>query len=153
MFVVLLSFSKSLAHVAKVYDQTKCLLLNAEPCMVKPTIIDMNPVELKYDPFMISLNKCTAKSNVWSLEICLPNETKDINFKAWIMLNQWQNIFHVIVNANSIVKHVIQIKNGIIKHVNMNVKIIVSSKKVIAGIPAPVFVRIVSIKKLLLILQ
>ena len=59
----------------------------------------------------------------------------------------------MIVNANSIVKHVIQIKNGIIKHVNMNVKIIVSSKKVIAGIPAPVFVRKVSIKKLLLILQ
>ena len=59
----------------------------------------------------------------------------------------------MIVNANSIVKHVIQIKNGIIKHVNMNVKIIVSSKKVIDGIPAPVFVRIVSIKKLLLILQ
>ena len=82
MFVVLLSFSKSLAHVAKVYDQTKCLLLNAEPCMVKPTLIDMNPVELKYDAFMISLNKCTAKSNIWSLEICVPKETKDINVKA-----------------------------------------------------------------------
>ena len=38
------------------------------------------------------------------------------------MLKQWQNIFHVIVNANSIAKHVIQIKNGIMKHVNMNVK-------------------------------
>ena len=68
-------------------------------------------------------------------------------------LKQQENIFHVMVKANSIVQHVIQIKNGIIKHVNMNVKIIVSSKKVIAGIPASVFVRIVSIKKLLLILQ
>ena len=44
-------------------------------------------------------------------------------------LKPWQNIFHVIVNANSIVQHVIQIKNGIIKHVNVNVKIIVSAKK------------------------
>ena len=50
--------------------------------MVKPTLIDMNPVELKYDAFMISLNKCTAKSNIWSLEICVPKETKDINVKA-----------------------------------------------------------------------
>ena len=30
-----------------------------------------------------------------------------------------QNIFHVTVNANSIIQHVIQIKNGIIKHVNV----------------------------------
>ena len=49
-------------------------------------------------------------------------------------LKQRQNIFHVIVNANSIVQHVIQIKNGIIKHVNVNVKTIVSPKKIIAGI-------------------
>ena len=44
-------------------------------------------------------------------------------------LKQCQNIFHVIVNANSIVQHVIQIKNGIIKHVNVNIKIIISAKK------------------------
>ena len=36
-------------------------------------------------------------------------------------LNQWQNIFHVIINGNSIVQYVIQIKNGIMKHVNVNV--------------------------------
>ena len=51
----------------------------------------------------------------------------------------------MIENANSIVQYVIQIKNGIIKHVNVNVKIIVSAKKIIAGIVAYVFVRIVSI--------
>ena len=38
-------------------------------------------------------------------------------------------MFHVIANANSIVQHVIQDKNGLIKHVNVNVKIIVSAKK------------------------
>ena len=59
-FVVLLS---SLARVA---DLTKCLLLNDESCMVRPTIIDMNPVELKYYPFMISLNKCTGICNILS---------------------------------------------------------------------------------------
>ena len=55
------------------------------------------------------------------------------------------------VNANSIVQQVIQIKNGIIKHVSVNVKIIISEKKVLVGILAHVFVRIVSIHKALLI--
>ena len=50
----------------------------------------------------------------------------------------------MIVNANSIEQHVIQIKNGIIKHVNVNVKIIVHTKKIIVGIPAHIFVRIAS---------
>ena len=35
----------------------------------------------------------------------------------------------MIANANAIVKHVIQIKNGKIKHVNMNVKFMVSAKR------------------------
>ena len=58
-------------------------------------------------------------------------------------LKQRQNTFHVIVNANLIVQHVIQIKNGVTKHVNVNVKIIVNAKKIIVGILAHVFVRIV----------
>ena len=55
------------------------------------------------------------------------------------------DIFYVIVNANSIEQYVIKIKNGIIKHVNVNVKIVVRAKKIIFGIQARVFVRIVSI--------
>ena len=140
MFIVS-SFSESLA--------TKCLFLSDEPCMVRPTPIDMNPVKLKYYPFMISLNECTGSCNVLSPNICVPKETKYINVKAFNMitkmkLKQWHNIFQVIVNANSIVQHVIRMKNRII-HVNVNVKIIVSAKKIIVGILAHVFVGIVSI--------
>ena len=51
----------------------------------------------------------------------------------------------IIVNANSIVPHVTQTKNRIIKHINVNVKIIVSAKKITVGILALVFVRTVSI--------
>ena len=40
VFIVLLSFSKSLA--------IKCVSLNNEPCMIRPTLIDLNPAELKY---------------------------------------------------------------------------------------------------------
>ena len=61
-----------------------------------------------------------------------------------LKLKQWENIFHVIVNANSIVQHAIQIKNGIIKEVNVNVKVI-SVKKIIAVILAHVFVKIANI--------
>ena len=60
-------------------------------------------------------------------------------------LKQCQNIFHVIVNANSIAQHVIQIKNGIIKDANVNFKIFINVKEIIVGILAQVFVRIASI--------
>ena len=57
-------------------------------------------------------------------------------------LKQWQNIFHMIVNANSRAQHAVQIKNGIIKHVIENVKIIVSAKKIIVGILAHVLIHV-----------
>ena len=82
VFTILLSFSESLA--------TKCLFLNDEPCMVRPTLIDMNSVELKYYPLMISLNKCTGSCNVLSPNICIPKESKNINVKA----------FNMIINKN-----------------------------------------------------
>ena len=44
----------------------------------------------------------------------------------------WQNIFHVIVNANSIVQYAIQIKNRTMIHVNVNSTLL--WKNVISGI-------------------
>ena len=81
MFIVLLIFSESLA-----LNQTKCLFFNDEPCMVRPNLIDLNPVEIKYYPFMITLDKCSGNNNVLSPKIYVPKETKDINVKAFNML-------------------------------------------------------------------
>ena len=78
VFIVLLSFSESLA--------TKYLFLNDEPYMVRPAVIDLNPVELKYYPFTISLDKCTGICNVLSPKICATKETKDINVKVFNMI-------------------------------------------------------------------
>ena len=39
VFILLLCFSES--------SVSKCLSLNYEPCIVRPTLIDLNPVELK----------------------------------------------------------------------------------------------------------
>ena len=78
VFIVLLSFSSSLA--------TKCLSFNDEPCMVRPTLVDLNPVELKYYPFMISLDKCNGSCNALSPKICVPKKPKDINAKVFNMI-------------------------------------------------------------------
>ena len=78
LFIVLLSFSGSLA--------TKCLFLNDEPCMARPTLNNLNPVELKHYPFIISLNKCSGSCNVLFPRICVPKETKYINVKAFNMI-------------------------------------------------------------------
>ena len=85
VFIVLLSFSISLAR-----DQTKCLFLNDEPCIFRPILIDLNPVELKYYPFMINLDKCTGSCKVCSPKTYIPKETKDIKVK----------VFKVIANKN-----------------------------------------------------
>ena len=79
MFIVLLSLSESLA--------TKCLSLGDEPCIVRHTLIDLNPVELKCYLLIISIDNCTGSCNVLSPEIRVP---KDISVKA----------FNLITNKN-----------------------------------------------------
>ena len=54
--------------------------------MVRPTLVVMNLVELKYYPFMISLNKCTGSCNVLSPKICVPKKTKDKNVTGFNMI-------------------------------------------------------------------
>ena len=86
IFLVLLSFSESLTR-----GQAKCLSLNVEAYMITPTLIDLNPVELKhYHPFMISLDKCSVSCNVLSSKFGYQKETKDINVK----------VFKLIANKN-----------------------------------------------------
>ena len=72
MFILLLSLTSSLAR-----NQTKCLFSNDKPCTVRPTLTDLDPIELKYYPFMISLDKYTGSFNVFSPKIYVQKETKD----------------------------------------------------------------------------
>ena len=53
--------------------------LSNESCMARPTVIDLNPIELNYYPFMISLDKCNEICNAiddLSTKICIPSKTK-----------------------------------------------------------------------------
>ena len=74
------------------------------------TLIKMNPVELKYYPYMISLDKWSGSCNFLSPKICVPKEKKDINFKAFNRItnkNEGKTMtkhISLIVNANSIVQ-------------------------------------------------
>ena len=43
---------------------TKCVSLNDESCMGRSTLIDLNLIELKYYPFMMSLDECIGSYNL-----------------------------------------------------------------------------------------
>ena len=55
VFIVLVTFSGSLA--------AKSMFLNGEPYLARPTVIDLNPNELHYYPFMISLDRFSGSCN------------------------------------------------------------------------------------------
>ena len=96
VFIILLNFSKSLI--------TKCVSLKDEPCTVRPTLTDLNPVELKYYPFMIILDKFSGSCNVLSPKICvLENKNKKNQQKTNV------KAFNMITNKNeakTMAKHI-----------------------------------------------
>ena len=94
VFIVLGRFSKFWA--------TKLVSLNNYLCMIRPFLIDLNPAELKYYPFIINLDKCRGICNFFhglSTNICVPSKTKDVNVK----------VINIITNKNeakTILKHI-----------------------------------------------
>ena len=102
--------------------------------MARPTRIDLNPIDLNYYPFMISLERCNGSCNDvvdLSTKIRVPNKAKEVSVK----------LFNMIIR---ICEAKIQIKNRILIHDNAGVKIIPCKKKVMVGILAHVFVRLLS---------
>ena len=65
--------------------------LNNEPCMIRPTLIDLNAIELNYFQFMISLDKCKGSCNAvddLSTKISVRSETNDVNVKVFNMIKR-----------------------------------------------------------------
>ena len=91
VFIVLLSFSESLT--------TKCVSLYGKPCMVRPSLIEVNPAELKYYLLKINLDKYSGSYSVLLPKICVPEKTKDINVNAFNMITNKNE-------ANTITKHI-----------------------------------------------
>ena len=93
-FVASSSFSGSLA--------TKCMSLNDEPCLVRPNLIDLNPNELYYYPFMVSLDRCDGSCNTLdypSDRLCVPNRAEDVNLNVFKMITRMNE-------AKALTKHV-----------------------------------------------
>ena len=55
MMLLLLGFGVSLA--------IKCISMNNQPCLVRPTHIDLNPEELCHYLFITSLDRCNENCN------------------------------------------------------------------------------------------
>ena len=51
--------------------------------MVRPTLIDFNPVGLRSYPFMISLDKCSGNCNVLPQKICVLKKQKYLKYLIW----------------------------------------------------------------------
>ena len=67
VFIVLLSFSATLASIVNVSDHAKCISLNNQPCLTQLTLIDLKPEEfnpgLSYYSFMVIIDRCNGSSN------------------------------------------------------------------------------------------
>ena len=80
VFIALLSFSGSSA--------TKYVPSNNEPCMARPTVIDLSLAQLNHNPLMITLANCNGSChNVDDLftEICVLSKITDVNVKVFNM--------------------------------------------------------------------
>ena len=53
--------------MANVSDHAKCISLSNQPCMTRPTLIDLNLDEydqrLHYYPFMFNIDRCNGSCN------------------------------------------------------------------------------------------
>ena len=81
--------------------------------------MDLNPIELKYFPYMISVDRCNGSRNTlddFFVKICAPNTTEDANINVFNMitgLNEAKTLLKLISCScnckNLIVKNVIVI--------------------------------------------
>ena len=88
--------------------------LNNEKCKSRPFLIDLNPIKLKYYPFMITLEKCNGSCNTLSKisgRVCVPNKTKNLKLNA----------FNLITRTNT--------SKALIKHVSCKCNVNLTIKK------------------------
>ena len=63
--------------------------LNNEPCITRHTLTDLNPIELNYYLFMISLDKCHGSCNTFddsSTKIWVSNKTENVTLKLFNLI-------------------------------------------------------------------
>ena len=64
----------------------KCISMNNPPCIVIPTLIDLNPDEFHYYLFIISLDRYDGSCNTIQdafVRVCVPNKMEDLNLNVF----------------------------------------------------------------------
>ena len=146
----LLYFSGILAGIVNTSNHTKCISLNNQQCMTRPTFINLHLNEydqgLRYYPFTIiiqGLRYYNILNDLSNNRVCVPNKTKDLILNVLNMVagingsRTLTNIYHAGVNGNLLVANVTRIKSGITINVNVSAKIkenTMSAKRFIFGI-------------------
>ena len=74
-------------------NKIKCVLLINQKSQIQPTLINLHPneysQEFRYYPFEVKLDRCVGSSNTLndlSNNVCVPNETEDLNLSAVNMI-------------------------------------------------------------------
>ena len=134
--------------------------LNNESYMISPTLIDLNPVELKYYPFIISLDECRGSCNFVDdlyIKICVPSKTKDINVKVFNMITNKNEAKTMVNHISCDYKYSSATCNSDQKWNNetsqCEYKNYRTCQKTTVRIPEHIFVKKVSIQKALLMIQ
>ena len=106
VFIALLNFSGLLASTAKVSWYTNYICLNNQPCMTRPTLMDLNPDECNQgmccNLLMVNLDKCNEIYNTFddlSSRICVPNITENVNINVFDMITR-------INESSALTKHI-----------------------------------------------
>ena len=82
---------------------TTCMFLNNQPCTATPTDTDLNPDELHFYSFIVSLDRCDGSCNTADDpfgRICVPNKIEHINLKVFNMMKE-VNVEKKFVKHNS----------------------------------------------------
>lgn len=108
MFILLISFSGSLASIGNVSNFVKCIFLSNHLRATSPDLTDLNPTEYNRElhclQLVLNLDRFNTICNTFndiSAKICVPNKTENLNV----------NFFYVITNTNEsksltkIIKH------------------------------------------------
>ena len=94
------------------YLAIRSVSMNNRLCMVRQTLIDLNPDELYHYPFIISMNRCNGPCNTAEDPfggICIPNKV----FNMIIGINESKTkLPYLRADVNFIVGNVTQDKNG-----------------------------------------
>ena len=77
------------------------MLLNNEQCKTGVTLINLNPVQLQFCPFMISFDKCNGSCNTFdnfSSEVSGPNKKQNANVEVFNMITKINEVKTLITH-------------------------------------------------------